>query len=48
MLIKFDIKNERFEWYKKSSLFAKLDKQHNSETLAATYSNERMIMTQLE
>ena len=37
MNIKFDIKNEKLDWYKKGSLFAKWAIQNNSDTLAATH-----------
>ena len=37
MHIKLDIKNERLEWYKKSSIFAKWAIQNNSDALAATH-----------
>ena len=37
MYIKFDIYNERLEWYKKRSVFAKWAIQNNSDALAATH-----------
>ena len=37
MYIKFDIENERLEWYKKRSIFAKWAIQNNSYALAATH-----------
>ena len=37
MHIKFDIKNESLEWYKKRSICAKWAMQNNSEALAATH-----------
>ena len=46
MHIKFDMLNERLEWHKKFSLFAKWTIQNNSDTLAATYLNEITKLTQ--
>ena len=37
MYIQFVTSNERLEWYKKRSLFAKLSIQNNSDALAATH-----------
>ena len=37
MHIKFDIKNEGLECYKKRSLFSRWVMQNNSDTLAATH-----------
>ena len=45
MYIKFDIKNEKLEWYKKRSVFAKCVIQNNSNALAnalAMHSNAHM------
>ena len=37
MHIKFDVLNERLEWYKKPSIFTKWVIQNNSDSLEATY-----------
>ena len=37
MHIKFDISNEKLDWYKKLSIFAKWPMQNDSEALAATH-----------
>ena len=37
MHIKLDIKNERLEWHKKLSLFAKWAAQNKSDALIATH-----------
>ena len=45
MHLKFDIQNERLEWYKKLSIFAKWVMRKNSDALAATYKSK---ITQFE
>ena len=37
MYVKFDISNERLEWYEKRSIFTKLAIQNNSKALAVTH-----------
>ena len=41
MDIKFSIKNEWLQWYKKRSLFAKWAIQNNSDVLAVTHIKEK-------
>ena len=41
MYIKFDIKNEKLEWYKKRTLFAKWAVQNNSDALAAAHIKQK-------
>ena len=42
MQIKLDIENERLEWYKKLSMFAKWTIQNISDASAATHLNEKL------
>ena len=37
MYVKFDIKNEKVEWYQKRLIFAKWAIQNDSDALAATH-----------
>ena len=46
MYIKFDIKNEMLEWYKKHSIFAKWVIQNNSDVLVANYRKSKNKITQ--
>ena len=48
MYVKFDSSNERLQWYKKRSIFAKWALQNNSDALAATHLKRKTKTTQHE
>ena len=48
MYIKFDIQNERLEWVKNRSIFAKWATQNNSDALAAAHLKRKKEKIQLQ